>query len=48
MVSDDDILLFSCARNNIVIPAKELPTLDRGSKGNKLVDGGNIKSVSKI
>lgn len=48
MVSDDDILLFSCARNNIVIPAKELPTLDRGSKGNKLVDGGNVKSVSKI
>lgn len=48
MVSDDDILLFSCAKNNIVIPAKELPTLDRGSKGNKLVDGGNIKSVSKI
>ena len=48
MVSDDDILLFSCAKNNIVIPAKELPTLDRGSKGNKLVDGGNVRSVSKI
>lgn len=48
MVSDDDILLFSCMKNNIVIPAKELPTLKRGSKGNKLVDGGNIKSVSKI
>lgn len=48
MVSDDDILLFSCAKNNIVIPAKELPTLDRGSKGNKLVDGGKIVGVSKI
>lgn len=48
MVSDDDILLFSCMKNNIVIPAKELPTLDRGSKGNKLVDGGNVRSVSKI
>lgn len=48
MVSDNDILLFSCMKNNIVIPAKELPTLDRGSKGNKLVDGGNVRSVSKI
>ena len=45
---DDDILLFSCAKNNIVIPAKELPTLDRGSKGNKLVDGGKVVGVSKI
>ncbi len=48
MVSDEDNLLFSCAKNNIVISAKELPVLERGSKGNKLVEGGNVKSVSKI
>lgn len=48
MVSDNDNLLFSCTKNNIVISAKELPTLERGSKGNKLVDGGNVRSVSKI
>lgn len=48
IVSEDDNLLLSCAKNNIVISAKELPVLARGSKGNKLVEGGAVKSVSKI
>lgn len=47
MVSDSDNLLFSCVKNNIVVAAKELPVLERGSLGNKLTET-QIVGVSKL
>ena len=47
MVSDTNNLLFSCIKNNIVVAAEELPSLERGSLGNKLTET-QIVGVSKL